>query len=298
MTLLIYDFDFNLKGTERRVISARHTAYYHKTGSFEVHLPADSPILRLLLTDKFLVARLGGKSAVIIGYELSDELVIYARTPEWLFEKRVIGAFNKTGTPGGICRELAAEIFGDSLTLGTCPDGESVTEENDRLQKFSDVLSDILSPCGLGYRLSFDVALKKWIFDIYSGAETGTILGEGFKNAYDTTLSADILDFAGVGVYMSGEEKKQVGTASGMRTLETILDAEDDDTAAGELEKHTEKSECSLYFRGGDTPELGSIVRVKLVRGDNRVTMKKRINGIETRITDGVRTVRPIFENI
>lgn len=297
MTLLIYDFEFNLLLAERRVISARMDEYYRKTGTFEVHLPSDSKVLELVLKNKFLVARLGGFSAVIIGYSLSDELVVYGRTPGWLFEKRVVGTFEKTGSPSEICRNLVSESCGDSVTLGAQVSADSTTEKNERIATLSDCVSDVLKKQNLGWRLDFNTAKKQWIFDIYSGGSDVICLGEGYKNAYDTEASADILDYAACGAYMQNGTVLRVGEPGDLTCFETALGADNAEDAQKELDNCCEKSEFGMYLRGDSVPGLGSSVSLKLVRGDNRVTLKKRVAGIQTSLSDGVKTVKPIFED-
>lgn len=298
MTLLIYDFDFNLLLAESRVSSARMEDFYCKNGTFEVHLPTDSKALALVLKNKFLVARLDGFSAVIIGYRLSDELVVYGRTPGWLFEKRIVGAFEKTASRTEICRELVSESCGSAVKLGATVSGDEVTEKNEHLSKLSDCLSAVLKKENLGWRLDFNTAEKKWIFDVYAGRNGGFCFGEGYKNAYETSVSADVLDYAACGVYEKNGTVSRVGTSGGLTCFEAIVQAEDDAVATEELSELNERSECSMYLRGENLPLPGDVVSMKLVRGDNRVTMKKRVAGLETSFSKGVKTVKPILEDM
>lgn len=284
-TLLIYDYDFNFKIAERKIISLRYKENFSDWGTFEAVLPVSSPVLKLLSEERFLLAEFQGMQAVIIGYELEDNLKIYGRTPGWLFSKRAVAPFEKNASPAQICRDLVTELYAGAVSLGESVPGSDTDVKYEEITLLDKCVGDVLKNADLGWKLRFNAREKQWIFDIYGVSNRGICLGEGYKNAHDMRICSDILDYAKSAVYIS-EEGSVIRTNSGdMKCFEAICDSED---KLGKI-----KDECSLKLK--TDVMLGETVRIKAVRGDNRFTMKKRVDSLETYIKNGVKTVCPIF---
>ena len=93
--LFIYDFEFNLLLTEPDIMKSRWLIYYNDVGTFEAHLPVTSELIKIINDNKYLVVCQRGLSAIVVGYEISNELVLYGRTCNWLLSKRITPKFEK-----------------------------------------------------------------------------------------------------------------------------------------------------------------------------------------------------------
>ena len=247
-------------------------------------MSANSPVLKILLEEKFLLVRYDYMQAVIVGYELQENLIIYGRTPGWLFSKRAVSPFEKSASASEICRAIVSELYPATISLGETVSGNSIDVKYEEITRLDKCIEEILKNAGLGWRLRFDARAKQWIFDIYDKSDRGICLGEGYKNAYDTRICSDILDYAVAAVYTS--ENGVIRTKTGdMTCFEEICESQD---KLGKV-----KNECSLMLK--TDVNLGEDVRIKIVRGDNRITLKKRVDSLETNIKNGIKTVSPIL---
>lgn len=308
MTLRFYDFEFNLLESENNVIKAKWAIYYNDIGTFEAHLPLTSKIVGLVAENRYLVAVQGKLSAIIVGKELRDELIIYGRTCNWLLSKRVSSAIEKlSAKPGTRAAEIALAAFSDveNFVAGDVADaGATEFESGEGL--ISDIVSDCLATGKLGHEVVFDYTNKRWVLNILSGSETDLILSEGHRNAYDAKISSDILDLATCGVYNEETEDGFVSASlpgdterKGIYRWEALLDGSTATEAAVSLGKKSERSEATLNVRGlvfGIDYALGDVVRIQIIKGKYRTTQKRRISGVEVRREQGVCTEQPIFE--
>ena len=67
------------------------------------------------------------------------------------------------------------------------------------------------------------------------------------------------------------------------------------------LSKRAEKNEITLKVKGarlGEDYSLGDIVRVQIIKGIYRSTVRRRIVGVEVRFEQGISDEQPIFEEI
>lgn len=308
MTLRFYDFEFNLLESENNVFKAKWAIYYNDIGTFEAHLPLTSKIVGLVAENRYLVAVQGRLSAIIVGKELRDELIIYGRTCNWLLSKRVSPAIEKlSARPGTRAAEIALAAFSDveNFVAGDIADAD-VAEFESGEGLISDIVSDCLAAGKLGHEVVFDYTNKRWVLNILNGSETELILSEGHRNAYDAKISSDILDLATCGVYNEETEDGFVSTSlpgdterTGIYRWEALLDGSTATEAAVSLGKRCEKSEATLNVRGlafGIDYALGDIVRIQIIKGKYRTTQKRRINGVEVRTEQGVCIEQPVFE--
>lgn len=308
MTLRFYDFEFNLLETENNVIKAKWAIYYNDIGTFEAHLPLTSKIVRVVAENRYLVAVQGRFSAIIVGKELRDELIIYGRTCNWLLSKRVSPAIEKLlAKPGTRAAEIALAAFGDveNFVAGDIADAAAAEFES-REGLTSDIVSNCLAAGKLGHEVVFDYTNKRWVLNILRGNETDLILSEGHRNAYDAKISSDILDLATCGVYSEETEDGFVSASlpgdtekTGIYRWEALLDGSTDAEAAVSLGKMCEKNEATLNVKGlafGRDYALGDVVRIQVIKGEYRSTQKRRIKGVEVRMEQGICVEQPVFE--
>lgn len=306
--LFVYDFEFNLLLVETGIIKSRWVVYYNDVGTFEAHLPITSDLTRIISENRYLVVKQHGLSAIIVGKELGDELVLYGRTCNWLLTKRITAERASAKVyPGTVAKDMVQEAFSDvdNFVIETAPKGTEVEFEC-RQNTTLKLVRDCLELSNLGHELCFNDKTKNWEFRVLEGIENELILSEAHQNAYDTKISWDILDLATCGVY---EKKTSNGYTSakitgdsdktGIYRWEAELLGETENEARMNLEKLTHKNKISLttedVFWKKDYA-LGDVVRLQIIKGDYRTTEKKRVSGVEITTRQGEYSEQPIFE--
>lgn len=296
--LIFYDYEFNLLAAETNVISGTWELYYNDVGSFEAHLPLNSEIVKLLSEHRYVVVREGTRCAVIVGYQLSDELVIYGRTCNWLLEKRIAAPAEYTGYAANLARSAVRTAFSDSgITVQEGIPGNQITFKQSSNATVREVISGILAQDNLGHSLDFDYINKCWNFRILQGVQRPLLISEANKNAWDLSLTEDILDLATCCVYDEGSYDS--GEKTGIYRWQKAVTAKSEEEAKEQLSACRAGSELTLKLRGivyGTDFELGDTVRVQTIKGPLRKTEKKRIKGVYMETAGGA--VKPIFENI
>lgn len=308
MTLRLYDFEFNLLEVENNVINAKWIVYYNGIGTFQAHLPITSKLVKIVTENRYMVAVQGKFSAIIVGKELEDELVLYGRTCNWLLTKRISPGFDAiTAYPGAYAAQIALDAFSDTenFVMGDCPDSEETRLES-REGYTADTVSDCLALGNLGYEVVFDIKNKKWVFNVLKGSENDLILSEGHKNAYETKCTFDIIDLATCGVFTENTDEGPVTKTvtkdpemTGIYRWEARLGTGSETEAKAALSKLSENNEITLNVRNltfGKDYCLGDTVRVQIIKGDYRSTEKKVIKGVEMRMEQGVYLEKPVFE--
>lgn len=308
MTLRLYDFEFNLLEVENNIIKAKWEIYYNQVGTFQAHLPITSRLVKIVTENRYLVAVQGEFSAIIVGIELEDELVLYGRTCNWLLTKRVSPGFDAiTAYPGAYVAGIALDAFSDTENFvpGDCPDSEETELEGEE-GLTSAIVSDCLMQGELGHEVVFDIKNKNWVFNILKGHDNDLVLSEGHRNAYETKCTFDIIDLATCGVYKENTDEGPVTKTvikdpemTGIYRWEARLGAGSETEAKAALSKLSGNNEITLNVRNlsfGKDYCLGDTVRVQVIKGDYRSTEKKRIKGVEVRIEQGVYLEKPVFE--
>lgn len=297
--LRIYNFDFELIYIEPKTKSTSWAVYYNEIGTFEAHLPLSSELIKLIAQNKYLIVCEDDKTAVLTGYEIDRELVLYGRTLNWLLEKRVAPKTESvTDKAGIISNSIVSAAFSDvdDFEVLAPPETPEVTIERSAYKTVYNAVCECLSPCNLGHKLDFDAKNQKWIFSIIKGEEIPLLISEANKNAYDTALKSDILDLADCAYY--AEDGYLQSGNSGIYRWETILSDETQTEAELSLENKKENNECSLKLRNlslGTDYNLGDILRVQITKGNLRTTEKKRISGVRIMKRNGFSEEIPIF---
>lgn len=297
--LRVYNFEFELIYIEPRVESTSWAVYYNQTGTFEAHLPLSSELIKIVKNNKYLIMCEDDRAAVLTGYEIDSELVLYGRTPNWLLEKRIAPKTeSETNRAGIISNNIVSAAFSDvdNFEVLQPPQTPDVTIERSTYKTVYDAVCECLSICSLGHKLEFDTKNQKWIFSIIKGEEIPLLISESNKNAYDTAIKCDILDLADCGYY--GEDGYLQGENSGIYRWETVLPDETQAEAAISLKNKKENSEYSLKLRNlryGKDYNLGDILRIQITKGNFRATEKKRISGVRIVKRDGFSEEIPIF---
>ena len=308
MTLFVYDFEFNLLLVETRIISSRWVVYYNDVGTFEAHFPTTSELTRIVSENKYLVVKQYGLSAIIVGKEIGDELVLYGRTCNWLLSKRITPEMElSTIYSGEATSKMVKEAFSDvgNFTIVNEPQGilaEFECMENETLN----CVRDCLKLSNLGHELCFNEKTKNWEFSILEGMERDLILSEAHRNAFGTKISSDILDLATCGVYDKKTDDGYIsekiagdGEKTGIYRWEAKLLGETEKEAQINLEKLTEKNKISMTtdeISWKKDYNLGDIIRLQIIKGVYRTTEKKRVCGVEIVVRQDEYSEQPIFE--
>lgn len=308
MMLFIYDFEFNLLLAEKGIISSRWVVYYNDVGTFEAHLPLTSKLAQILSENSYIVVKQHGLSAIIVGYELSDELVIYGRTCNWLFTKRITDSIpNKTVFIGEKATQIAKEAFFDveNLCVKNVVQGDEAQFEAEGDTTLS-VLKKCLDKSELGHQLCFNEKDKTWDFYVLSGTEKEIILSEAHKNAYNTGVSFDLLDYASCGRYQketdNGFESTEIvkdADKQGIYRWEAKLLGETPYEAQKELEDMAQKYELSLDADGilwERDYDLGDTLRVQVIKGALKRNEKRKVVGVELNLKGGRYTQCPMLK--
>lgn len=199
-----FDFNFNLIHTENEFLGSNWTVYYNDIGTFEAHFDLKSDTLPIVMENNFLVAVQGNLSAVVVGKKVSDELVIYGRTCNWLLTKRTTDAFDSTATIDALLTEKVGQSFSDvtNFEIDTIPDLPTITaSRDDRCEIFS-LVQECLQSASLGHTLEFDPVNSLWIFKILKGNENNPIvISTVNRNAYDISTESDLLNLCNQGWY-------------------------------------------------------------------------------------------------
>lgn len=310
MSLIFYDFEFNPLLAETKLISSKWTLYYNGIGSFEAHMPLTSEAVKLVSENRYVVAVQNGMAAIVVGAELRDELIVYGRSCNWLLSKRIFPESEAvSGTPPELAAGFVSEAFSDvdNFCVKEFSGGGEIEFESGQAL-LSNAVADCLAKGSYGHSVEFDAKNKKWVFEVLSGKENDLIMSEANKNASDTVFSVDILNLATCGRYWSEGENGRESVVldgdtekTGIYRWEAELAGSSACEAGDSLAKMTENNEITLKARRayfGQDYSLGDIVRVQIIKGGYRTTVKKRIKGIEIWFEQGMRTEKPIFENV
>ncbi len=200
-----FDFDFKLLHTENEFLSSSWTVYYNDIGTFEAHFDLNSDTLPIVMENDFLVAVQGNLSAIIVGKKVTDELIIYGRTCNWLLTKRITDAFNTTTDKiDTVLNAKVKDAFSDveNFEVVAFPDLPELTaSRDDKCETFSFV-QECLQSVNLGHKLVFDFAESKWIFKILKGNDNNPlVISTVNRNAYDVTKESDLLNLCHQGWY-------------------------------------------------------------------------------------------------
>ena len=315
MVIRFYDFEFNLVHIEPEFISSSWTVYFNKEGNFEARFPCNSEVLSVVSENRYLVAKQGEFSAIITGYSAEDEFTVYGRTCNWLLKKRVtLPTENNSVYSGSLACTLASTAFSDVSNFVTENKsyGKAISFSSERMETTYDAVVRCLKEGAIGHELKFDTDNKRWVFATLPSYSTTLMISESLKNASDTAIVADILDLADCGYYKkiskdaSGNSTEEYsllknGTKSGIYRWETVISENNETEAKAMLNTKKENSTIKLSTLGvfyGSDYSLGDIVRVQIVKGVLKKTVKKRICGVEIKHTSSARYEQPIFEEV
>lgn len=318
--LRFYDFDFNLLAIEHKIISSDWKVYHRGAGKAEIHISKSAKCLETLFENKYLLMTQGEFQGIITAKQIGADCVIYAKTPEWLLSKKVIKSFEEvTENAEAFVRGKVAEAFSDceNFVLGDlCEVTDEVTLSEDSYCVLSKATEDVLEKCGAGYKLSFDVQKKQWIFSVTKGVNRSILIAEDLLNASKTEYISDIQNYASTGFYermLSDEEREEEkfegektvweelikDEKSGILRWEKLLSSSAESDAIRELDDAKCYEEITAKIRNLSLHkdyELGDIVTLSMNMPSLKRTKKYVITGVEIWEESGNKGEKPIFE--
>lgn len=274
--------------------SAIFTGRYYEPGDFELYMPATTEALALAKSSAFVtradkteVCGIVEKVGISTSAEEGDFVTVSGRDAAALLERRIVWKQTTySGKAEKIVRDLITTAFitpeiaartVSNLVLGA----EIGLNDRIRVQYTGDTVGSavqaICRTTGTGYRIKLDLPNKRFIFELYQGADRSfsqntnpfVIFSEDFDNLIASSYEEDASGAKNVAqVAGSGEGndrvKVAVGTASGISRVEAFINATLKSDNAGELDELTYKG---LLAQDG-TQKLAELAPTKQVDGE------------------------------
>ncbi|MBE7048675.1 MAG: hypothetical protein E7393_04825 [Ruminococcaceae bacterium] len=291
-----YDFSFRPLMIIHDMTSVNWQLYFNDIGSFELHTTVQDKITSMLRSHPYMVAVQGDKQAIITGWQLGKECILYGRTCNWLLTRRITPAFEtKTGTVQDMTQTMVLDAFADvsELTIGTSIENDGEIQYTLRSDQTTfDAVQACLEQGDMGHKVLFDVIDGRWKYCVLTGRELQLVLSENRRNASESVYSEDILNcYSGgwyqqeqegdgadsVRTYLAGDDK------TGIYRWECMLESGSAEEAGKELEKKVRNKEVTAIMRGvhfGEDYDLGDFVYVQVDKGGFQLTEKKRVTGV------------------
>ncbi len=275
--------------------------YFNNIGTFELHTALTDEVTAILKENPYLVAVQGNKQAIITGWQLNDECVLYGRTCNWILTRRVTPSYALTeNTAGNMCRELLLQAFYDvpeMMVDGTVGEGEPIKFEQTKDSTTFDAIQSCLERGSAGHEVVFDTKRKCWLFRTLYGEKRSVLLSEENRNMHSSLYMEDCLTaYNGLWYYESQEKDSEGNQPSPIRSYisrddnqtgifrwECLSDAETEQTAKQELDlkKHNRKGSAMLRdFRFGVDYGLGDRIILQVKKGSFHLEEEKKIVGV------------------
>ncbi len=260
----LYDFDFHLLHIEHDIFSANWRIFENEPGTFELHFPLESPLSQVLQSAPYLVAVQGNKQAIVTGYQLSREGVLYGKGLSWLLSRFCLPTdFEKTGEAQALCRELFQLILEDIPQIvfeeNTEADFGQVSLSGQAGDSLLSLVENAMEQSGGGHQLLFQPREGRFCFSLTKGRELPLVLSEDNKNAYDMELSHDSSPSFFGGYYSQKVEHK--GTWDPTQNEPSLTDYNPDNYATGY--RINLPSDYDSYKRFGITWQDGDYMRCR-----------------------------------
>ena len=320
-----FDFNFKLLHTENEFLSSNWTVYYNYIGTFEAHFDLKSDTLPVVMDNDYIVVVQGNLSAIVVGKKLSDELIIYGRTCNWLFTKRIIDAFDSvTYKIDALLKEKIEEAFLDSplIATNTISNLPTITTSRDDKCEIFLLVQESLQLKNLGHKLEFDPVNLQFVFKILKGNENNPLVISTLnRNAYDVSLESDSLNLYTEGWYKNKDknidETDEIwdmvsipSPKTGILRWESLLSAKSESEALASIynAQSTNKLKVkTVGIRFGNAEEyengdcdyaLGDIICVEWQCGNYKLRSRKRVAGVNLWYEPENIGQEPIFEEI
>jgi len=294
-SIWFYDFSFTPLLILHDVFSVNWELYFNDVGTFELHTALSDDVTKLLHKQKYLVVVQGNKQAIVVGWRLTHECVLYGRTCNWLLTRRVMpscGVLNDTAE--NITRKLMRDAFADSPELVLEPaSGKGVTREFELSKDCTvfEAVKDCLKQEKAGHLLRFEPGSKEWVYEIQYGRKQQIVLAEDYGNVYDCSYSENGLESYSGGWYRKKDEESgddvltyiSRDDETGLLRWECLLGEQTEIEARQILENKQREKKASAFMKGlqfGKDYALGDWVELSVSKGGFYVAEEKQISGV------------------
>lgn len=338
----VYDFEFNLLCIMCDVTSIQWHILYNDIGTFEGHFSLNDEISDIILSHTYIIITQGDKQAICTGKIVENNLVVCGRTVNWILSKRVRPPFKS--------REIFGETYTDPETiLLYClkkgfiepplidDNGYEIENSVDRTKRvdnfiipnpvgakkltshfwrisaneLSKLCTDLCQKLDRGYRVTFDVVNKQWVFEFIFSKTNKILISTISKTAYNMSYTEDILDLASGGWYYveDAEAEDSLGKwhyikkedKTGIYAWDCVLNAsglsEAEDTLnCKKILRSVEAKLRSLKFN--EDYSLGDIIPVYIKLGRYEVLKKYRVEGVDIQMSQDECYEEPILKPI
>ncbi len=198
MNITFYDFAFKRLGEFAKPISVNIEKKYCGYGNAELHFDiSETDLVYLLADNEYLFIVIDDNSVIVTGWQLGEDIAIYARTPEWLLTKRGAEPLSfENKTPEVIARNTI-ESVSDFVALGELSNvGTETNYSTEEVRNLYDVICEILNIQCLGFEVFPDISAKAFVFRVYCGEEVRCMFSTSNRTAYNVKYSVEKQDAA------------------------------------------------------------------------------------------------------
>ncbi len=197
--IVFYDFDFNRIAEFPKAVSVNIEKKFCGYGTAELHFSvAQHQVISILTENKYLFFKVDNDYAIVTGWRIGKDIAVFGRTPEWLLTKRGIkNPKYSQVTAENIARDAVSKTAGDFIALGEEQGiGAKMDYSADSVIVLYDLVTKVLSDKKFGFSVVPDFTQNKFLFSVYSGRETRTVISMANRNAYDMEYTLERQDMA------------------------------------------------------------------------------------------------------
>lgn len=120
MELIVFNNGIELSNTSE-IESSNWAIKRNDIGTFEYHLPLDTPVLKSIIDNPLCEVMQDRKyKGIVVGYTIEDDLAVFGRTLEWHLSNVGVRAFSSRGTFAEIVTKIKNSIIqSNSFTIDT-----------------------------------------------------------------------------------------------------------------------------------------------------------------------------------
>ena len=290
--------NFELNGLISQYYSIRWVRNYNDIGEFEIELPFDKDIFENINVNTVILNTNINEAGIVLNKTVMSDnegnwiLNIKGENISTLLKRRIASYVGKD-TIGNIIQKLLNENFisptnnkrkinGFKLGNITISNSEIISIEYENEDVYS-ILSEILQKYNIGFKVTFDINNKGYIFDLFEGENKDyVVFSYDYNNILEQEYFSDISDFKNTCIMDNDGTLTVVNDENvGIDRFETYSTVKSDDTATIEeqgklfLQKYKLKENLETVI---DTSAQQFIYLEDWNLGDIITTVNKRLN--------------------
>lgn len=311
MNLTLCDYELNELAYTDKIISSNWELKFNDIGTGEIHLSTNSPFLKPLLDNKYMLIKQGDCeheiTGVIVGITYGEDIAVFCRTLNWFLSKMVTpdnfyaaGEKSLHDTVSEEAKTILAKSYGCDIHFGNAAEFTNTPYFwRNTYNLTSDCIRDCLDNDNAGHRVRIDKGTGRFYLDILKGTEREYFISLNDGTASKIEVQKDILDFANAGFF---EKSVKTKDSDGNETEETIwteyappsgtaemyqwyevLSGRSVSEAKSSLKDKSEKNEVLTELQRLEYEtdyELGDFVKVQIENTDTVTTVKQQITAV------------------